>query len=437
MIFLILVIGLALRLISLNQSLWLDEATSALAAKMSLGDLFTKFLPGDFHPPLYYLILKGWTALFGFSETVLRMPSIIFGLGTAYVTFLIGKKIFDKRVGVIASALLGTSGLAVYYSQEARMYALAAFLVSLLIYFYLQKRWPYFSVILLAVGLTDYVALLIVPVFWLFGKKDWKKLALSHIPLVAGFSIWLPVFVRQLTNGLSQAGSNWWNILGLPTFKNAALIPVKFILGRISFDNKALYGVIVAGVIAVFGYLLLKAVKSSKLIWAWLVVPVFLGILLSFKIPTLSYFRFLFCLPAFYLLAAYGIEKSGRPVKHLALFLVFAINLSSTGYYLLNTKFQREDWKGLTSFVESKKTKNSITIFVADSNTEAYLFYAPNAKIAGPEGVKPGYDQLWLMRYVQSVFDPADHTRIRVEALGYKKTGEYNFNGVPVWEYIK
>lgn len=437
MIYLILSIAVILRLISLNQSLWLDEATSALAAKMPIADLFTKFLPGDFHPPLYYLLLKYWTAVFGYSEISLRIPSIIFGLSTVYVIFLVGKKVFGKKIGLIASALLSTSGLAVYYSQEARMYSLAAFLVSLLIYLYLQKRWLYFSIVLLAIGLTDYVALLIIPVFWLLDSKNWKKLALGHLPLVVGFSIWAPVFIRQLSNGLSLSGSNWWSILGLPTLKNAALIPVKFILGRISFDDKILYGTVVVLAVSVFGYLLIKAIKSPRLIWGWLLIPIAFGIILSFKIPTLSYFRFLFCLPALYLLVAYGIERLGKPLRIVALSLVFAINLSSIGYYLLNTKFQREDWRGLTSFVESKKTQNSITVFIADSNMEAYLFYAPNAKIAGPEGVRRGFDQVWLMRYVQEIFDLADHTRIRVESLGYKKAGEFNFNGVPVWEYIK
>lgn len=68
-----LVLGLVLRLVSLNQSLWLDEATTALVAKMSFTDIFTKFLPGDFHPPLYYLLIKVWVFLFGDSEVVLRI----------------------------------------------------------------------------------------------------------------------------------------------------------------------------------------------------------------------------------------------------------------------------------------------------------------------------------------------------------------------------
>src|SRR3989344_5024320 len=101
MIYIILFFGLVLRLISFNQSLWLDEATSALVAKMSLPEIFTKFLPGDFHPPFYYLFLKLWSDIFGYSETILRIPSVFFSLTTIYLVYLIGKKLFDQKIGLI------------------------------------------------------------------------------------------------------------------------------------------------------------------------------------------------------------------------------------------------------------------------------------------------------------------------------------------------
>ena len=233
MIVLILVFGLILRLVSLNQSLWLDEATSALVAKMSVGDIFTKFLPGDFHPPLYYLVLKYWSSLFGYSEVSLRIPSVIFGVATVYLIYLIAIKVFNKQMALMAAVLMTTSGLAIYYSQEARMYPLAAFLVTILVYFFLQKKWIGFSIVLAMLAMTDYVSLFVLPVFWIVGKKEWKKLFLSHVPMVVIFAVWFPIFYKQLFGGLSQQGSSWWNILGNTSFKNIALIPIKFIFGRV------------------------------------------------------------------------------------------------------------------------------------------------------------------------------------------------------------
>jgi uncharacterized membrane protein len=437
MILLIIFLGLIFRLISLNQSLWLDEATTALVAKMSISDMFSKFLSADFHPPLYYLIMKIWTAVFGYLEISLRIPSIVFGLGTIYFIYLIGKKLINKKVGIVASILLSTSGLAIYYSQEARMYALAAFLVSCSIYFLLEKKWIIFSVIVALTGMTDYVSLFIIPVFLVIGWKHRKKVIFSFVPLIAALILWSPFFLKQILAGLSVKGSGWWNLLGTANFKNLALIPIKFMFGRISFDNKIFYFAIVALVFLLFGFLLYKSLKAPKILWVWLIFPIVTGFIVSFIVPTLTYFRYLFCLTPFYLLVAYGAGKTGRLSKVITVILII-FNVFTSGYYLLNPKFQREDWRGLVNLVESKKTNNSVTIFSADSNMEAYLYYAPNAKITGRAGIKNDYNQIWLVTYLDSVFDPGDTTKLKIKSFGYKELAEYQFNGIdPVYLYEK
>ncbi len=436
MIIITLIASLILRLISLNQSLWLDEATTALVSKMTLVDIFTKFMPGDFHPPLYYLVLKGWTTLFGYSEISLRIPSIIFGIGAVYLIYLIGKKLFDKNTGLIAGALLATSGLSIYYSQEARMYAMTAFLVALAFYLFLKKKWVVFSVILLLIGMTDYVALFVVPVFLIAGWKDWKKTLLSLIPLIAGFVLWLPIFLKQITAVSSVQSSGWWGILGTLTFKNIVLIPVKFMLGRIGFDDKNIYLLIVVVAGFLFASLVTKSFKSTKTLWLWLTLPIIIGIILSFKVPSLIYFRFLFCLTPFYLLIANGVSQYKKS-KIALIVILLMFNLATSGYYLLTPKFQREDWRGLVSFIKSKSTENDITIFSSHSNMEAYLYYAPDAKIAGPEGIVRGYDQIWLMSYLSDIFDAGGTVKLNVEALGYENTASYTFRGIGTVHYYE
>lgn len=429
MIYLILLLGTILRLISLNQSLWLDEATSALVAKMPLAYIFTKFLPGDFHPLLYYLILKYWVNVFGSSEVSLRIPSVIFGVLTIYFVYLIVRKISDKKTALIASSFSATSGLLIYYSQEARMYSLAALLVCISIYLFIEKKWMWFSILLILIGMTDYVSLLILPVFWIFGKKDIKKMFLAHIPLILAFALWSPIFISQLRTGFSITGTAWWQILGVASFKNAALIPVKFILGRISFDDNILYTAVVVFAAGLFGYLLFKAKKTSNLIWMWLIVPIILGIFLSFKIPTLSYFRFLFCLPALYILVAAGIEKSGR-YKKLFLIIILIINILSSLYYLLNPNFWREDWR-----LAVKTIGFDIVVLPSDSQGEALQYYGKANQIVYYKDFNGGPKQIWLSRYVATIFDPGDLAAKKIESLGYNMTGEYNFNGVVMDKY--
>ena len=79
MIWVILLLGLILRTVSLNQSLWLDEAINTLAVRdYSLIDLVAQYAKADFHPPGWFIILWFWTKLFGYSEIAVRIPSIIF-----------------------------------------------------------------------------------------------------------------------------------------------------------------------------------------------------------------------------------------------------------------------------------------------------------------------------------------------------------------------
>jgi mannosyltransferase len=429
MIYLIIFIGLVLRLISLNQSLWLDEATTALVAKMSLGNIFTKFLPGDFHPPLFYLIEKYWTAIFGYSEIALRTPSILFSLGIIYTAYLIAKKIFNKKIALLSAILIATSGLSIYYSQEARMYSLAAFLVSILVYLFLEKKWLLFSIILALLATTDYVSLLIIPIFWFVGLKDWKKMLLAQIPIFLFFIFWSSIFLKQLTSGLSQVGSSWWNLLGPATLKNVALIPVKFIFGRISFDDKALYGIVALAAIILFGFVILKVRKSIKLLWSWLLIPIVLGILLSFKIPTLSYFRFIFCLPALYIIVAAGLEQFTKN-KYLLITIFLLINISSSMYYLLTPRFQREDWRKAVDIIGS-----DTIILPAYSQAEALEYYSKGGQIININNFEGSNREIWLSRYVWWVFDPTDSARKKIEGLGYNKVLESNFNGVVFYKY--
>ena len=445
MIFFILILGLVLRLISLNQSFWLDEATSGLVVRnFSLTEIVTKFSPGDFHPPLYYLILKVWSSFFGTSEIALRFPSIIFGLLTIYFVYLIGKELFNKKAGIIAGILLATSGLHIYYSQEARMYSLTALLVSYLVYLFLKKKWFSFSIILLLVGMTDYPALLILPVFWILAGKDWKNLAFSHLLLIISYVFWFPTFLKQLVIGssLNSASPSWAGLLGTFSFKNFALIPVKFVFGRISFDDKYLYASIILLAAFLFGYLILKSIKSTRrvdsIIWLWLVVPIFLGMIISFRLSIFSYFRFLFCLPAFYLLVAVGLKKLKPKISNILIIVLVGMNLIFSGIYLFNPRFQREGWRELTTFVkEESGNKSAIILFVADSNMEAYKYYDSNANITGPNGFGTKYKEIWLIRYLQPVFDSKDLLRAKIEASGYNKEKEYDFNGVVVWKYEK
>lgn len=91
-LFFIIILALILRFIAINQSFWLDEATSGIVIRnLNFSQIISEFSPGDFHPPLYYFALKLWYLMFGSSEIALRSLSVIFGIGSVYLAYLVGK----------------------------------------------------------------------------------------------------------------------------------------------------------------------------------------------------------------------------------------------------------------------------------------------------------------------------------------------------------
>lgn len=165
---------------------------------------------------------------------------------------------------------------------------------------------------------------------------------------------------------------------------------------------------------------------KNKLNWYWFGISLLLGILLSFFIPTLTYFRYLFILPAFYLLLSESRSK-------LFVLIILAINLLSSGFYLFDKRFQREDWREITKQVGQDKI-----VMAADSQKEALIYYGKEKQIiSSQELIASSHETVWLSRYVWNIFDQNDSTRKIIENLGYNWSKEINLNGVVFWKYTK
>lgn len=119
--------GAALRLGSASP-LWLDEALSANIASLPVADLLDA-LRRDGHPPLYYLLLHGWSAVVGEGDHAVRALSAVLGLATLPLLWAAGRRAGGRSCAVAATVLYATSPFAIRYSTETRMYSLVAFLV--------------------------------------------------------------------------------------------------------------------------------------------------------------------------------------------------------------------------------------------------------------------------------------------------------------------
>jgi mannosyltransferase len=85
-------------------------------------------------PPLYYALAWVWTQVTGTGEFGLRSLSAVAGVATVPVVYLVGLELRGRRTGLMAAALVAVNPMLLWYSQEARAYALLALLcaVSLL-----------------------------------------------------------------------------------------------------------------------------------------------------------------------------------------------------------------------------------------------------------------------------------------------------------------
>jgi mannosyltransferase len=79
---------------------------------------------------LYYLCLKVLAEIFGVSGLTLRLPSVVFGAATLPIVEELGRRIWNRRVGVVSALLFGVSLPLVTWEGAARGYTLGTFLVS-------------------------------------------------------------------------------------------------------------------------------------------------------------------------------------------------------------------------------------------------------------------------------------------------------------------
>jgi len=138
---LILLVGTILRFYHLDfQSVWLDEIHTLNEAnpKLSLSDLFTSLVASDPHPPLYFIILQILFKIFGYSTLVMRVFSAIMGVMGMVGFYLLAKELMNKKVALFSIALLAVNYFHIYYSQEARMYAMM-FTTTVLAFYFLIR----------------------------------------------------------------------------------------------------------------------------------------------------------------------------------------------------------------------------------------------------------------------------------------------------------
>jgi mannosyltransferase len=452
----ILILGLALilRLVNLNQSFWLDEGCQMVMSAKSLA--FQWFgRANDFQPPLYYFLTHYWLQL-GKSEWFLRLPSVFFGVATVYLVYLLGKKLFNEKLGLIAAFFLAIAPYHLYYSQEARMYSLLVFLATASMLFLIERKWLAYILATAAMFYTHYASFFLIfpQIVWVF---FWQRRRLKSFLESLFFSFflylpWLPQLFKQLGAGsnLTSLLPAWQGVASLPVVKALPLTFIKFSLGRISFLDKRIYALIAGLVAIIFGFLFYQSLKKltqeKVFLLAWLILPLLLALTVSIFIPLYQPFRLLFTIIPFYLLLALGVISLKKKWQPLAIALVLLISLSGLFLYYLNPSFQRENWREAVAFIESQESERTVALFEFSEPFAPYQWYSrgrvkavgilPGVK-ANPEMVNKKLaeatkekENVFLFEYLTDLTDLEHLVGGWLEENGFSKKEIKDFSGV-------
>jgi mannosyltransferase len=201
----------ALRCATLGtQSLWFDEAVTAQLVRMDLPGLLAAIPDSESSPPLYYVLAWLWSRLFGTGEVALRSLPALLGTATIPVVWALGRRLGGERAGPAAAALVAVNPMLVWFSQEARAYALLALLGAVSALLWLRAleaprpgRLAAWGVVAaLALGTHYYAIFLVAPqALWLALRAPTLRARLAALALpVAAAAALAPLAVEQRAN---------------------------------------------------------------------------------------------------------------------------------------------------------------------------------------------------------------------------------------------
>ena len=152
-----------------NKNMWFDEIYSWNTSLYDIAGII-KAAAGDIHPPLFYIVLKGWTAIFSDSVFAMRSLSVFFSILSLVFIYRIAKDILKDDVKVFAIIILyALSPVNIHYAQEVRMFMMNTFLCLGSVYFFmilLQNRSKRASTLFILFSVfaiyTHYFAFLVI-----------------------------------------------------------------------------------------------------------------------------------------------------------------------------------------------------------------------------------------------------------------------------------
>lgn len=458
--------GSIVRLFKLEyQSPWADEIFTLIntATDKSFGEIF-EGLRNDVHPPLYYYILHSFNFIFGNSIFTARFVSVLFGISGFFAVYYLGKELLNKKVGLIAVALLVVNYFHLYYSQEARMYSMLFFTTTISFY-YLVKfiKNPTLKTTILH---SIFACIMIYSQFFALFTLLSQYLILLYF-IVKPYKIsHLKFFKYSVLSGVLTA------ILYIPSwiiFFNASKresiwiqLPERDVFTQIF---KEFFGFAEVPLMIVFIAILCFFVKLFKrneiqkfsinpveekqtfaffVLFIWIFITFFIPLIISFiNLPMIISRYFINVLPALLILVALGlyyIKNSLVRLSLISIFILFSLSdiVFVKSYY---TKITKVQYREVAEIVKNRKDKKD-PIYTSLSIWINYFFDKDleNNNLIVKQSIDVVVDEMkndpklvqsfWYVNAEQGNFSMSEENKKFIEEKFYLTE---NFEGLNAW----
>ena len=469
LVLLLLLAAWAWRLHGLDaQSLWRDETDSLRFATRPLAQVLGNFTrPGE-NGPLYFLLLRPWLTLAGHSEYALRFPSALAGLLALPLILVWGRRLFALDVGLLAALLLAVNPYHLWYSQEAKMYALLVVVVMLALWAFAQAlrrggwwRWLIWLALSSACLYVHVLGVLVLPVqmVWFLVTPQWRRRWRSYVVALAVLVLpYVPLVWWQ------------WALLTNPDFRTGhPFVPLDQLLLTIwsaqiqGIPQRPSALVLAPPIFLLLAALFLKprqethlpepeVTRPRLLCLSWWLIPVLGVFLISLVTPIFTDRYVIWVLPALLLLLALGAHRLSEHNRWLAaVVLAMLLGFQVWVGWQQSTTPIKSDFRSAAAYVTAVRRPEDITLFLIPYIRSTYEYYdpgpypaadapyanrEPDASLA-PDRLRDlvqGHAGVWVIESEADFYDRQGHIRAWLEANG-QRDDEAHFALVSVYHY--
>ena len=417
-------ISLALGLFRLaTPSAWVDEAFTANEMRSSMAEYV------EVYHWLYYTLLRPWTELVGTGEWALRLPSVFGAMLASALTVVLGRKLFDRWVGLAAGLLIATSPFVVQWSQQARGYtlmlALAVLATLLLMRAFDQDTraaWALYGLAFTAVVVWHPVGgLLIVPAHAVLAFQRRNRFlphGLLAVAIVAALGVpWAAQLAMRSTG--EGVAMNW------------LVAPSADVAIHAFLDISGATGLgVLLGSLGL--WLLWRSRERAAAVWVgtWALAPFVVALLVSIVRPIYLDRYLLVAAPAFALLA--GVALVRVAARYRVALVALTATLTVVGlaqwYAKSDGNWRGEDWRSAVATVLAGRTEADAVVVVPWSSAAAARYYG-----AEVEDVSTA-DSIWVLTWSETGEDITaserralgfgDHVRVRKQQHGWRVSAQ-------------